>query len=76
MSEFKTQIIRRGLELQSPYLFQKKMKQDILCVQKPTPTFQKGCFYLLQQKPLKKDENVFYFMLKALFGLKVFTFLS
>ena len=76
MSEFKIQIIRRGLELQSPYLFQKKMKQDILCVQSPTPIFQKGCFYLLQQKPLKKDENAFYFMLKAHFVLKIFTFLS
>ena len=27
-------------------------------------------------KPFKNDENAFYFMLKALFILKIFTFLS
>ena len=33
-------------------------------------------FYLLQWKPFKNDENSFYFILKALFVLKIFKFLS
>ena len=31
---------------------------------------------LLQWKPFKNDENVFYFIFKALFVLKIFKFLS
>ena len=33
-------------------------------------------FYLLQRKLLKNDEYTFYFILKALSVLKIFTFLS
>ena len=33
-------------------------------------------FYLLQLKPSKMMKNAFYFILKALFVLKIFKFLS
>ena len=36
----------------------------------------KVVFYLFQWKPFKMIENAFYFMLKALYVLGVFTFLS
>ena len=36
----------------------------------------KVLFYLLQWNPFKNSENDFYFMLKALFVLKIFIFLS
>ena len=36
----------------------------------------KKMFYLLQWKPLKMMKNAFYFILKALFVLKIFRFLS
>ena len=36
----------------------------------------KKSFYLRQEKPLKNDENAFYFILKALFVLNVFEYLS
>ena len=33
-------------------------------------------YYLLQLQPFKNDENAFYFILKAIFVLKIFRFLS
>ena len=36
----------------------------------------KICFYLIQRKPFKNDENAFYFMLKAPFVLDIFIFMS
>ena len=36
----------------------------------------KICFYLIQWKPFKNDENAFYFMLKAPFVLDIFIFMS
>ena len=40
-----------------------------------SPSKKKMC-YLFDWKPFKNYENVFYFILKALFVLKIFTFLS
>ena len=37
---------------------------------------QKKLFYFLQWKPFKLMKNAFYFMLKSLFVLMIFTFLS
>ena len=36
----------------------------------------KKSFYLLNESPLKVMKNAFYFVLKALFVLKIFKFLS
>ena len=36
----------------------------------------KNCFICFNESPLKKMENTFYFILKALFFLKIFKFLS
>ena len=33
-------------------------------------------FYLLQWESFKNDKNAFYFILKALFNIKIFKFLS
>ena len=43
---------------------------------KSDPHLPKKRFYLLQWKPFKNDENAFYFILKALFVLKIFKCLS
>ena len=39
-------------------------------------TSEKFFCYLLDRKPLKMMKNAFYFILKALFVLKIFKFLS
>ena len=39
-------------------------------------TSKNNCFIFFNENPLKMRENVFYFMLKALFVLKIFKFLS
>ena len=40
------------------------------------PPSKKNCVIFLIESPLKMKKNAFYFMLKALFVLKIFTFLS
>ena len=40
------------------------------------PPSKKICAICLIESPLKMIKNVFYFVLKAHFGLKIFTFLS
>ena len=51
-------------------------QDDILISNWKSHSFQKNCFYLIQWKLLKNDENPFYFMLKTLSVLDIFTFLS
>ena len=53
--------------------FQLNFKNELL---KPALTLQKNYFYLFQWKPFKMMKNAFYFILKALFILKIFKFLS
>ena len=38
--------------------------------------FKKNCVICFLESPLKMMKNAFYFILKALFVLKIFTFLS
>ena len=39
-------------------------------------SFKKNCFICFNESPLKMMKNVFYFILKALYVLKIFKFLS
>ena len=47
-----------------------------LLIHNRTLTFQTKMCYFLHWKPFKYDKNAFYFILKALFVLKIFKFLS
>ena len=52
------------------------MENFIFCAVGKSEAFQKSLLYLLEKKPFNNEEKRFYFILKALFVLKLFVVLT
>ena len=65
-----------GGTFSSPQVIQSQKSPACLGVQSDPHPSKKICFIYLNESPLKMVKNAFYFILKALFVLKIFKFLS
>ena len=53
-----------------------ELANELFALNVGLPPSQKNCFIFFNKNPLKMMKNAFYFILKALFVLKIFKFLS